>query len=119
MQPGGQRRRPLAIALPDLRAPARLHRQKWHGVFVALTEQEGAGSKVLLGLLEPPVDRRDHRLAGAEVGIQVFMPPGGVATGALLGILLAIVVSLPQIYGTWRRWYEKRHGLATVPAQDC
>ena len=38
-------------------------------------------------------------------------------TGALLW--LAIVVSLPQIYGTWRRWYEKRHGLATVPAQDC
>ena len=38
-------------------------------------------------------------------------------TGALLK--LAIVVSLPQIYGTWRRWYEKRHGLATVPAQDC
>ena len=27
-------------------------------------------------------------------------------TGALLW--LAIVVSLPQIYGTWRRWYERK-----------
>ena len=32
---------------------------------------------------------------------------------------LALVVSLPQVYGTWRRWYERRSGLATVPPQDC
>ena len=33
---------------------------------------------------------------------------------------LACVVSLPQVYGAWRRWYERRHGLATVPPmKDC
>ena len=29
------------------------------------------------------------------------------------------VVAAPQLYGGWRRWYERRHGLPTVPAQDC
>ena len=28
------------------------------------------------------------------------------------------VVAAPQLYGGWRRWYERRHGLPTVPA-DC
>ena len=59
--------------------------------------------------------RRDHLLPGAVY--LAIVAEGPSDTGALLW--LAIVVSLPQIYGTWRRWYEKRHGLATVPALDC
>ena len=27
---------------------------------------------------------------------------------------LAVVLSLPQVYGLWRRAYERRNGLATV-----
>ena len=33
---------------------------------------------------------------------------------------LAGVVSMPQVYGVWRRRYEKRHGLAThVLPKEC
>ena len=33
---------------------------------------------------------------------------------------LALVVASPQVYGVWRRWHERRHGLATVPpVEDC
>ena len=32
---------------------------------------------------------------------------------------LALVVSMPQVYGKWRRWYEARNGLETVPPADC
>ena len=34
---------------------------------------------------------------------------------------LGVVLSAPQIYGVYRRWYERRHGLATVPPapQEC
>ena len=31
---------------------------------------------------------------------------------------LALVVASPQVYGVWRRWYERRHGLATVPPAE-
>ena len=32
---------------------------------------------------------------------------------------LALVVALPQLYGGWRRWYERRQGIAAPPPQDC
>ena len=32
---------------------------------------------------------------------------------------LGIVLSAPQIYGAYRRWYERRNGLTTVPPQEC
>ena len=35
------------------------------------------------------------------------------------GVWLALVVSLPQVYGTWRRWYERRLNLPTGPPKEC
>ena len=32
---------------------------------------------------------------------------------------LVAVLASPQLYGLWCRRYERRHGLATVPPQDC
>ena len=98
-QPGGQGRRGLTVATPDLAAPACLHRQKRHGVVITLAKQKGASGEVLLGLLEDPIDRRDHRLAGAEVGIQILVPPGGVTTGPKIGVNIRPAEGIDRLLG--------------------
>ena len=55
------------------------------------------------------------------LAISAEIAPSGTALGLAqrraIG-WLALVVSLPQVYGTWRRWYERRLDLPTVPPTE-
>src|SRR5690606_6286457 len=68
--PERQGRRCLPRDLPALLAPTRLDARERQRIVRTLAEEEGAlPFAARLGLLEQPVDRIDHRLAGAEVGV--------------------------------------------------
>ena len=94
--PQVQRRLRLALDRPDFLAPLSADRNERQIV----AQQKGA-LPVLAGLgqLEQPVDRLDHGLAGAEVGVQVVMPPGGGTACPQVGVDVRAAEGIDGLFG--------------------
>mmetsp|Transcript_14197 Transcript_14197/g.43996 ORF Transcript_14197/g.43996 Transcript_14197/m.43996 type:complete len:370 (-) Transcript_14197:172-1281(-) len=104
----------ICIAFAALHVTAALRALSVVGVGTIVAGEYGRG--VLGGVMG---DFLGATICMLEVGIYLAVGADVSRADAAALARCAVVVSLPQIYGRWRKWYERRHGYASPKAKEC
>ena len=110
--PEGQGSDGLAIELQDFLAPLGFNRDKGHRVFRTFAEQKRAPPAcTLFGPFKNVVYRLNHRVAGAEVGIQRMQAPRSSLTCAKIGVNVGAAKGIDRLF---RVANQKQTGVGAV-----